>query len=108
MNLSSTGATNTLGATSTQQFDPLSANVGAIPANVRGGGSVTAPNVAAGGIGRTLRDTPAAFGFSDLLNVFLFSPDLNIGAEIKALQSRDIIQVLEKPYVLTTNGTVAS
>jgi len=35
MNLFSTGATNTLGATSTQQFDPLSANVGAIPANVR-------------------------------------------------------------------------
>ena len=108
MNLFSTGATNTLGATSTQQFDPLSANVGAIPANVRGGGSVTAPNVAAGGIGRTLRDTPAAFGFSDLLNVFLFRPDLNLGAQIKALQSRNLLQVLAEPNVLTTNGTEAS
>src|SRR5262249_23752853 len=94
VNLFSTGATNTIGAVTTQQFDPLAANVGAIPANVRGGGSVTAPNVASGGIGRTLHDTPAAFGFSDLLNVFLFRPDLNLGAQIKALQSKNLLQVL--------------
>src|SRR5207247_8608545 len=84
------------------------AHSGAIPAHGRRGGTLTAPHVASGGIGRTLRDTPAAFGFSDLLNVFLFRPDLNLGAQIKALQSRNLLQVLAEPNVLTTNGTEAS
>ncbi len=108
INLFSTGALNTPGAVSTQQFSPLAGNVGAIPANARGGGSAAAPNVAAGGIGRTLEGTPASFGFSDLLNVFLFRPDLNLGAQIKALQQKNLLQVLAEPNVLATNGTEAS
>src|SRR5438046_866464 len=66
MNLFSTGATNTLGAVSTQQFGPLS------PVNARGAG---------GG---------ATVGISDLLNVFLFRPDLNLGVTIRALQQKNL------------------
>src|SRR5438094_2809057 len=79
MNLFSTGATNTLGAVSTQQFGPLS------PANARAGGGVTV-------------------GISDLLNVFLFRPDLNLGVTIRALQQKNLLQVLAEPNVLAING----
>src|SRR6266566_4713111 len=84
MNLFSTGATNTLGAVSTQQFGPLS------PANARGGGS------------------GATVGISDLLNVFLFRPDLNLGVTIRALQQKNLLQVLAEPNVLAINGAEAS
>jgi pilus assembly protein CpaC len=108
LNLFSTGATNTIGLTSTQQFGESTANVGAVPATTRGGVTVQSPSVAAGGIGRTLQDTPAAFGFSDLLNVFLFRPDLNLGAQIKALEQKNLLQVLAEPNVLAVNGSEAS
>ncbi len=83
MNLFSTGATNTLGAVSTQQFGPLS------PANARAGGGATV-------------------GISDLLNVFLFRPDLNLGVTIRALQQKNLLQVLAEPNVLAINGAEAS
>jgi pilus assembly protein CpaC len=108
MTLFSTGATNTLGIVGTQQFLSPSANVGAIPANVNGGGEVPSPNVASGGIGRTNANTPGAFGFSDLLNLFLFRPDLNLGVAIKALQQQNVLQVLAEPNVMAVNGTESS
>jgi pilus assembly protein CpaC len=108
MTLFSTGATNTIGVIGTHQFDVTTANVGAIPANTTGGSDVKSPNVAAGGIGRTLQNTPAAFGFSDLLNIFLFRPDINLGAAIKALQQRNVLQILAEPNVMAMNGTEAS
>src|SRR5207247_11357914 len=89
---------------STPQFGAVTANGGAIPANARGGGSAGGANVASGGIGRTLADTPGAFGISDLLNVFLFRADLNLGATIKALQQKNLLQVLAEPNVLAMNG----
>ncbi|PYS13516.1 MAG: type II and III secretion system protein, partial [Acidobacteria bacterium] len=82
VNLFSTGATNS--AVSTQQFGPLS------PANARGGNS------------------GATVGISDLLNVFLFRPDLNLGVTIRALQQKNLLQVLAEPNVLAMNGAEAS
>jgi pilus assembly protein CpaC len=108
MTLFSTGATNTLGIIGTHQFEAPTANLGAIPANVNGGSEVKSPNVTAGGIGRGNADTPGAFGFSDLLNIFLFRPDLNLGAAIKALQQQNILQILAEPNVMAVNGTESS
>jgi pilus assembly protein CpaC len=108
MSLFSTGATNTLGIIGTHQFDAPTTNMGAIPANVSGGGEVQSPSVVAGGIGRTNNDTPGAFGFSDLLNLFLFRPDLNLGAAIKALQQQNVLQILAEPNVMAVNGTESS
>jgi pilus assembly protein CpaC len=107
INLFSTGATNTIGVIGTQQFGQSVGNIGAVPTAVTGG-DVEAPSVAPGGIGRTLAGTPAAFGFSDLLNVFLFRPDLNLGAAIKALEQKNLLQVLAEPNVMAINGTEAS
>lgn len=108
MTLFSTGATNTIGVIGTHQFDSSSANVGAIPANTTSGSEVKSPNVAAGGIGRSLNPTPAAIGFSDLLNIFLFRPDINLGTVIRALQQRNVLQILAEPNIMAINGTEAS
>jgi pilus assembly protein CpaC len=46
--------------------------------------------------------------FSDLLNLFVFRPDLNIGATIRALQSRNLLQILAEPNLITVEGKEAS
>ena len=46
--------------------------------------------------------------FADLLNFFVYRPDLNIGATIKALQERDVLQILAEPNLLTVEGKEAS
>ncbi len=46
--------------------------------------------------------------FADLLNLFVYRPDLNIGATIKALQEKDILQVLAEPNLVTVEGKTAS
>ncbi len=82
INLFSTGATNTIGSVNTGQFSP--------------------PTVAANGTGS------ATFTLSQALNVFLFRPDLNLGATIAALQSQNLLQILAEPNVLAINGRHAS
>jgi pilus assembly protein CpaC len=42
------------------------------------------------------------------MNLFIFRPDLNLGATIKALETEGILQVLAEPNVLATNGKQAS
>jgi pilus assembly protein CpaC len=108
MSVFSTGATNTLGVVGTHQFDAISANLGAIPGGASGGGAVSGSTLAAGGIGRTNANTPAAFGFGDVLNLFLFRADLNLGAAIRALQQQNVLQILAEPNVLAVNGTESS
>jgi pilus assembly protein CpaC len=82
VNLFSTGAGNTVGATTTGQFPGagVSASAGQSP-------------------GLTL---------SDALNIFLFRTDLNLGAIIQALQSRNLVEILAEPNVLAINGKPAS
>jgi pilus assembly protein CpaC len=46
--------------------------------------------------------------FADLLNLFVFRPDLNIGATIRAMQSRNLLQILAEPNLITVEGTEAS
>ena len=45
---------------------------------------------------------------SNLLNLFLFRPDLNIGATIQALQNRNLMQILAEPNLIVTEGKEAS
>lgn len=46
-------------------------------------------------------------GLSDLLNIFLFRPDINLGATIKDLQQRNVLQILAEPNLLAANGEPA-
>ncbi len=45
---------------------------------------------------------------SELLNIFYFRPDLNIGAYIQALETKNILQILAEPNLLTVSGEQAS
>ena len=91
LNIFSTGAANTPGTVSTQQF--------------------SAPGVqgaVAGTIGQPIQGTTSSFQFSDLLNIFLFRPDLNLGATIKDLQQRSVLEILAEPNLMAANGQKAS
>jgi len=81
INLFSTGATNTIGGIST--------------------GAFSAPQVKPDAGGTTIT-------LADALNVFLFRPDINLGATIKDLEAKRLLQILAEPNVLAINGKQAS
>jgi len=82
-NILSTGATNTLGTISTQQFG--------------------APT-----LGGTITGSKGSLGISNVLNIFLFRPDLDLAATIQDLQQRSVLQILAQPNLLAMNGQKAS
>jgi pilus assembly protein CpaC len=90
VNLISTGLLNTIGGTTTGQFQaPQPTELkGAIPGRNEG--------------------TTSQFSISDALNVFAFRPDLNLAAFIRALQSKGVLQILAEPNLVATNGKEAS
>lgn len=90
VNLVSTGAANTFGVASTQQF------------------SSVRPSTLTGGIPGGLQGSSANFGVTDALNIFAFRPDLNLAGFIKALQNQGLLQILAEPNLVTTNGREAS
>jgi len=92
LNLISTGALNTVGATSTQQFSPP--KVPDITTSRVGGG---------GGVASS-----TAFTLSNALNIFLFRPDLDLGATIEALRTNNLAEILAEPNVLAINGHSAN
>lgn len=83
INLVSTGALNTPGAVSTRQF----------------------PGVGTSKVGS---GAPPEFSLADVLNIFAFRPDLDVGVLIKALQSRGLLQIIAEPNLITTSGKEAS
>ena len=108
LSLFSTGAGNTFGAMSTQQFDSLQASVGALPADVQRGSSPPGSSLVTGAIGNTVNHQPGIFGLGSLLNVFLFRSDVNLGLTLRALQQRNLLEILAEPNVLALDGSEAS
>jgi pilus assembly protein CpaC len=47
-------------------------------------------------------------GLSDLLNLFIYRPDINLALTIKALQDQNLLQILAEPNLLTESGKEAS
>jgi pilus assembly protein CpaC len=45
---------------------------------------------------------------SDAMNILFFRPDLNLGAAIKALESKRLLETMAEPNVLAINGKAAS
>ena len=89
INILSTRAAKTPFALSTQQFGPPSSS-------------------GASGSGSQVSGPLQSFTVSDLLNVFVFRPDINLGATIKALQSKNVLQVLAEPNLLAVDGQPAT
>jgi pilus assembly protein CpaC len=83
LNLFSTGAANTIGAVTTGQFSPP---------------SVTPPS----------GSSPATAAISNALNIFLFRPDINLGATIEAMEQQGLAEVLAEPNIIAEDGKQAS
>ena len=95
-NFVSTGAANTLGTTTTGQF-------GGFGPQTLGQAATTTTSTAAG-----TTTTTAVQTINNVLNLFLFRPDINFGAVIEALQTRNLLQILAEPNLIAVNGKEAS
>ncbi len=95
VNLIRTFGSNMPMSTSTQQFSPPSL------------GSLTTTS-ATGTTTTTSTSGQNTFNISDLLNIFIYRPDINLGAIIQALQSQNLLQILAEPNLITQSGKEAS
>ena len=82
-------------ATSTQQYGP--------PSLVTSTTTTTAASTTT-----TSSSVQGGFTVNDLLNVFLFRPDINLAATIQALQQKNVLEILAEPNVLTASGKDAA
>ena len=85
VNFISTGAANTIGTVTTGQFGGFG------PQQI-----TTGPN---GSTGQSI---------SNVLNLFVFRPDINFGAVIEALETKNLLQILAEPNLIAVNGKAAS
>jgi len=89
VNALSTGAANTIGTVTTGQF---------------------------GGFGQQrINDVTGQTGpfqsqetINDVLNLFLFRPDIHLGVVVKALQQKNLLQILAEPNLIAVNGKESS
>ena len=83
VNFISTGAANTIGTVTTGQF---------------------------GGFGQqTINQNGVANeSINNVLNLFVFRPDINFGAVIEALHTKNLLQILAEPNLIAVNGKEAS
>jgi pilus assembly protein CpaC len=88
-NFFSTGAANTIGTSTTGQY---------------GGFGSQAISQTPG------QNTPisATQTVSQILNLFLFRPDIHFGAVIEALENKSLLQILAEPNLIAVNGKKAS
>ena len=86
VNFISNGAANTIGTVTTGQFGGF----GPQTLNQSGGGTSTNQSV------------------NNVLNLFVFRPDINFGAVIEALQTKNLLQILAEPNLIAVNGKEAS
>jgi pilus assembly protein CpaC len=85
VNFISTGAANTIGTITTGQFGGFG------PQQITSG--------TAGSTGQSI---------SNVLNLFVFRPDINFGAVIEALETKNLLQILAEPNLIAVNGKAAS
>ncbi len=93
VNFISTGAANTVGTVTTGQFGGF------------GPQTLTPSNQSASG---TTVATAPATTISNVLNLFLFRSDINLGATIQALETKNLLQILAEPNLIAVNGKEAS
>jgi pilus assembly protein CpaC len=89
VNVFSNGAANVVGTTTTGQFG------GFAPQNITQTQGQNTPMV----INQTV---------SQVLNMFLFQPNIHLGAVIEALETKNLLQILSEPTLIAVNGKKAS
>jgi pilus assembly protein CpaC len=91
VNFVSTGAANTVGTITTGQYG--------------GFGTQTLPQSSLGG---STGSSATSQTISNVLNLFVFRPDINLGAVIEALETKNLLQILAEPNLIAVNGKEAS
>jgi len=97
-NLFMPGLGNTIALSQTGQFGSLSVHNTAQTTTTTPGGTTTT----------TTTSTPPTVNISDFLNIFVARTDINLGAVVKALQQRNLLQILAEPNLIAVNGKEAS
>ncbi len=98
VNFISNGAGNTIGTITTGQFGSIGpVNLSQNTQSTSTGGSTTSQTTNAG-----------AQTINNVLNLFLFRPDINFGAVVEALQTRNLLEILAEPNLIALNGKEAS
>jgi pilus assembly protein CpaC len=87
INFISTGAANTIGTITTGQYGGFS-------------GQTVGPSSSGATTGST--------SLNNVLNLFVFRPDINFGAVIEALETKNLLQILSEPNLIAVNGKKAS
>ncbi len=90
INFISTGASNTIGTVTTGQYGGFG------PQTLNPGGQTSGTTA------------PTVTTLNNVLNLFVFRPDINFGAVIEALQNRSLLQILAEPNLIAVNGKEAS
>ena len=90
INIFTTGAGHTIGTITTGQFGGFGAQ------NITDSTASTSGNVSSN---QTI---------GDVLNLFLFNADIHLGTVIKALQQKNLLQILAEPNLIAVNGKEAS
>src|SRR6202790_1596844 len=94
VNFISTGAANTLGTVTTGQFGGF-------------GPQTLTPGTTQSASGTTTTSTTGTT-VNNVLNLFLFRSDINLGATIQALETKNLLQILAEPNLIAVNGKEAS
>jgi pilus assembly protein CpaC len=91
INFLSTGAANNIGSVTTGQY---------------GGFGPQSLTTSQGANGSTT--TTGGQTINQVLNLFIFRPDINFGAVIEALETKNLLQILAEPNLIAVNGKKAS
>ena len=94
VNFVSNGAGNTIGTITTGQYGGFG------PATI--GQSSTTAN------GQTTTTNAGVQTINNVLNLFIFRPDIHFGAVIEALETKNLLQILAEPNLIAVNGKEAS
>ena len=98
INLFMPGLGNTIATSQTGQFGSVQIHNTATTTQTTPGGTTTT----------TQTSTPPTTTINDFLNLFVARTDINIGAVIKALQQKNLLQILAEPNLIAVNGKEAS
>jgi pilus assembly protein CpaC len=105
VNFFSTGAGGTIGTTTTGQFGSLTVAPVTDTIGVR---AVPFPNIPVPTTGPSTETFKTTQTISDVLNIFLFRPDIHLGTWSRALQQKIVLQILAEPNLLTQTDKEAS
>jgi pilus assembly protein CpaC len=93
INLYNLGLGNAVGGVTTGQFSPP---------------TISSGSTTSSGGGASVSDSGGSASFSNEFNLLAFFPGLGVGADISALETDGVVQVLAEPNVMATNGKEAS